>query len=150
MTNDFSGSNTMTCDQKRTFVASGYSTKKTAVCCMLLTILFASSMIMASQDNNFQYDPHGKRDPFVSLLSTEKPSILKLEDITSAEDIRLEGVAVGAKGERVAILNGEMVKEKSRFGDIVIKQVLANKVLITFSGKEHIISLPEEGGTKSE
>jgi len=100
-------------------------------------------------EEQFRYDQHAKRDPMVPLVGKEKPVILKLENITSVEDLRLEGIADGPRG-RIAILNGELVREGDRFGEVTIKDIAKRAVTVILEGKEHIINLPEEGGLKSE
>lgn len=98
-------------------------------------------------EQRFQYDARGKRDPLVPLIGKDKPSIVKLENITSIEDVRLEGIADGAIG-KIAIMNGELVKERDKFGEVIIKKIAARAVTITIEGKEYTVTLPEEGGRK--
>lgn len=94
----------------------------------------------------FRYDSHGKRDPFVPLVGVEKPTVTRLADITSVEDMRLEGIVSGAKGEMAAMINGEMVKVNEKVGDIVVKSITRNTVTLTVSGKICELRLSEEGG----
>ena len=67
-----------------------------------IIVLFAIIAAAASfaSGSAFQYDPHGKRDPFVPLIGAGKAAVTRLEDIVSIEDIRLEGIAIGGKGRR--------------------------------------------------
>ena len=97
---------------------------------------------------NFEYNSRGRRDPFVSLVGSEKPTITRLADITSVEDIKIEGIVSGAKGQMAAIMNGEMVKTNDRIGDIVVKSITKAGVTLTVGGKEYQMKLPEEGGKK--
>lgn len=117
----------------------------------LKVIIFAALIIgLASSANaeNFGYNSHGRRDPFVSLVGSEKPVATKLADITSAEDIKLEGIVSGSKGEMTAILNGEMIKVNDKRGDIVVKSITKAGVTLTVGEKEYQMKLPEEGGLK--
>lgn len=95
------------------------------------------------------YEPHGKRDPFVPLVGPERPTIVRLEDITSIDDVSLEGIVSGPKGTKAAIINGEMLKEHERIGDLEIKDITKRKVTLIISGKEYNKNLPEEGGIKN-
>ena len=115
-------------------------------------MLLAISVIVASLGTceDFQYESRGKRDPFVPLIGSDKPTIARLEDITSIDDINLEGIAVGAKGTRSAIINGEILNEGAKIGDIEIKKISNKMVTLFMGGKEHTVKLPEEGGAKSE
>jgi hypothetical protein len=116
---------------------------------LLLLIIFAVVANVCYCEEQFKYDPRGKRDPMVPLIGKDKPMILKLENITSVEDVRLEGIADGPKG-RVAVLNGELVRVDDRFGEVVIKDITKRAVTVIIEGKEYTINLPEEGGFKSD
>lgn len=97
-----------------------------------------------------KYEPKGKRDPFAPLVTQEKVSGTSLEDVSSVDDLQMEGIAVGAQGKRVAIMNGEMVKENDKFGNLEIKKITKNSVDITLDGKQYTLNLPIEGGAISE
>lgn len=112
----------------------------------IAAILFA----IAAHSDGFKYDPSGRRDPFVPLVGAEKPVNAGLENIGAVEDIKLEGIAISPKGKSRAILNGEMVKENDRFGNLTVKKIEKKRVIIIFSGTEHILALPEEGGITGE
>ena len=97
------------------------------------------------------YDPHGKRDPMVPLIGQEKQGgASKFSEIASIDDVRLEGIAGEDAGNRTAIINGELVKENFRSGEVEVEKIENNSVTLTISGKEFTIKLPEEGGRKSD
>ena len=98
----------------------------------------------------FKYDARGRRDPFVPLIGQDKVTVAGLSEITSVEDIKLEGIAIGAKGKKTAIINGEIVKVGAKTGEVEIKSIDHKSVTLTISGKEYKVSLSEEGGPKSE
>jgi hypothetical protein len=111
-----------------------------------MAVLFSTVCIAAE---TFQYDAHGNRDPLVPLVGQEKPGgVLSLAEIVSADDIKLEGIAGVVSGRRMAIINGELVKEGFKAGEIEVKSIAKNSVLIAISGREYTINLPEEGGLK--
>ena len=92
----------------------------------------------------FEYESSGKRDPFISLIWQEKAKkISGLEDITSIEDIRLEGIAMGAGGKKAAILNGRMVKDNDLFGVLRIKNISQSTVQLSIEGKDYTLELPK-------
>ena len=95
-------------------------TVKEAVSVVVFLALFSAITSLAGAEN-FEYNAHGRRDPFVSLVGPEKPAVTKLSDITSVEDIRLEGIVSGAKGEMAAIMNGEILKQNEKIGNIKVK-----------------------------
>jgi hypothetical protein len=95
------------------------------------------------------YESNGKRDPFVPLVGQEKGSRpVSLAEIASIEDVILEGIALGPLGKNIAILNGQMVKEKDRFGAIQIKKISKKTVEFSIEGKDYTLSLQEEKGIK--
>jgi len=95
----------------------------------------------------FGYEANGKRDPFIPLIGQEKGSRPNsLEDITLIEDVLLEGIAIGPSGKNIAILNGQMVKEKEKIGLIEIKKISKKTVELSIEGKVHTLSLREEEG----
>lgn len=110
---------------------------------VFLSAIFIAATVEAA---SFTYDSHGKRDPFVPLVGSEKPTVAKLADVTSVEEMRLEGIAAGAKGEMAAIVNGEIIKENDRIGDITVKSITRAGVTLTVGGKTYQLKLPEEGG----
>jgi len=112
-------------------------------------LLFAAASSVSSFLSNadaFQYESKGKRDPFVPLVGAEKPAAARLIDITSIDDIRLDGIALRAKGEAAAIINGELIKSGDKVGDITVKSITKTTVTLIIGGKAHELKLPEEGG----
>jgi hypothetical protein len=119
----------------------------------LLLIAFALliSLAQCALCDGFKYESRGKRDPFVPLVGGSRPVVVKLEDITSAEDVKVEGIAVGAQGKKVAILNAEVLKEGDKVGEVELKKIEKKSVIILIGGKSYNLYLPgEEGGAKSE
>ncbi len=98
----------------------------------------------------FKYEAKGRRDPFVPLVGKEISSVASLMTISSIADLKLEGIATGPKGKNVAIMNGEMVKERDRFGELEIKKITKKAVTVLITGAEYIVELPEEGGIQIE
>lgn len=103
------------------------------------------------------YDARGKRDPFVPLVGIapppeEKKIIESLEDIVSIEDarlyVRLQGIAHDTSGKKVAILNGEMVKEGETVGRLTVKRIFKNEVTLSIDKEEYKLNIYElgEGG----
>ena len=45
-------------------------------------------------------------------------------------------------------MNGELVKENFKVGEVEIKKITKDSVLLAIGGKEYTIKLPEEGGQK--
>lgn len=98
----------------------------------------------------FGYGTSGKRDPFVSLIGIEKRAATRLEDITSIDEIKVEGIAIGQNGKKSVIMNGELLKEGSRVGAIKIKKITRGSVKLSIGSITYNKKIPEEGGIKRE
>ena len=95
------------------------------------------------------YESKGKRDPFVPLVGQDRGNrSAGLGGIVSVNDVLLEGIAIGSSGKNIAILNGQIVKEKDKFGLLQIKKINKKTVEISIDGKVHTLSLQEEKGIK--
>ena len=116
---------------------------------IVLSFVVSSILIATGDCEIVKYDAGGKRDPFIPLIGVNHPVESKLENVTSITDIKLEGIASSAKGTPIAILNGEMVKEGDKFGDIKIKKITTKNVTISISGIDYKKDLTEEGGADS-
>lgn len=121
----------------------------------LLASLVAFAILTISAQcvlcDGFKYESRGKRDPFVPLVGGSRPIVMKLEDATSADDVKVEGIAIGAQGKKVAILNAEVLKEGDKVGEVELVRVEKKFVTISIGGKSYNLYLPgEEGGVNSE
>jgi hypothetical protein len=115
----------------------------------IITVTVAAALVYLPSGPVYGYESKGKRDPFVSLVGQDKGShSAGLEGIVSIQDVLLEGIAMGPSGKNIAILNGQMVKEKDRFGLLQIKKISKKTVELSIDGKVHTLSLQEEKGIK--
>jgi hypothetical protein len=119
-------------------------TKRIATAAMILLAISCGAAAEA-----YRYESHGKRDPFVSLVGPDRSAITRLGDVASIEDIRLEGIARDSANNRIAVINGEIVKAGYKSGDVEVKSIADRTVTLSISGKEYTVSLPEQGGAKS-
>ncbi len=120
--------------------------RRTIMLVILINLLFFVAFTVAE---DFKYGSHGKRDPFVPLVGQDKSAATSLIDITSFEDLKLEGIALGSGGKNTAIINGEMVKAGRKIGEIEIKKITANTVDLVIGNKPYTLKLSEQGGQKS-
>ena len=112
-------------------------------CILFLSFVTVVFAVSPGSGENFQYESHGKRDPFIPLVGIERPATSSLEDITSIGEVKLEGIASRPGGKLIAILNGEIVKEGDRFGEIQIKKITKKTVTIVMGGKNYTVDLVE-------
>ena len=86
----------------------------------------------------FRYDSHGKRDPFLISKGTN----VTLDDTGSKVDLKLEGVVLDPKGRSVAVVNGEMVGENDQIGvSITVKKITKEGVEFESEGKSFTIPI---------
>jgi type II secretory pathway component PulC len=117
-----------------------------------MIIIFLALAVVAPlvSDEIARYEAKGHRDPFVPLVGAGKDRPSDLSEITSVEEIELEGIAIGRHGRRIAIINGKMVKEGDKIGSVLIEKIDKRRVAVSIEGNVYNVTLKEEGGPKSE
>ena len=111
---------------------------RSALILVIALLAFDSALCSA-----FEYNSHGKRDPFAPLVGSDKPAAaMRLADVASVEEMSLEGIVTNAKGEMVALVNGEMLKTNDRVGEIIVKSITSSGVTFSVGGKEYKLKLP--------
>lgn len=94
---------------------------------MLITISFYFPLAFA---DDFRYDSHGKRDPFMSQAFA---GALGAKQI-GVSQLRLEGIVFEGSGNAFAVINGEIIKEGDHFAGFKVLKIEANQV--TFQSSE--------------
>lgn len=129
-------------------MARRHGSSRTVLARAVVWCLAAAALFTADTFAAYQYDDHGKRDPFVPLVTTvaqkKRVAFPPLKEVASIDELRLEGVAAGAGGARTAIMNGEIVREKTRVGVLEIVKVADRSVVVVLGGKEYTVKLPQE------
>jgi len=115
----------------------------TLVIIAALSVLAPCVCCSEGLDGGFTYDSKGRRDPLIPLVGQERGAGAGLESVASFDDLKLEGIAVGARGKQVAIINGQMVKEKDKFGALLIKKISRKSVELSIEGRDHTLILQE-------
>ncbi|MBN1526904.1 MAG: hypothetical protein JW919_04900 [Candidatus Omnitrophica bacterium] len=107
-----------------------------------------------ARGEQYEYRSKGRRDPFIPLVGSNKIAAGGLEDVSSVDDIKLEGIAyelrVEGQPKKTVIMNGEIMGENERIGIVEVKEIMKGSVKLSVGGKEYTLALPEEGGIKSE
>jgi len=101
-------------------------------------------------ESEFSYDFKGKRDPFVPLIGQDRAISASLDTIVSPEDLKLEGIATVAGSKRIAIINGQMVKDNDKFGALIIKSILRDRVELSIEGADYTLTLQESEKTNAD
>lgn len=110
------------------------------VCLTLVTLCCGRLDFSLAFAEEFRYDSHGKRDPFVSpaeVLSVGGRQI-------SHGELRLEGVIVDQRGGSYAIVNGEIVRESELFQGFLLKKIEPNRVSFEKEGEKFDVILRQE------
>lgn len=111
---------------------------------LILGSLFMVSHIALAEDAVFVYDEHGKRDPFLPLVSMGGTIITYDTDLT-ASDMVLEGIVAGAQGNNMAIINGKVVKPHDTLGAYQV-DVIADDYVEILKGQERFTLKLKKGG----
>ena len=119
---------------------------------IVCTVLAAGVIFAVSHaaPGSFKYETKGKRDPFIPLIGPDKAKVSGVIDIVSIDDVNLEGIAFGAKGRRSVIMNGEILKEGDKVGEVEVRKITKSTVTISIGVNEYTLNIQEPGGPKSE
>ena len=135
----------LTADRLKTEIADGLT--ESAAPQPQLAILqigeLAESNSYIAQKKLFVYNDHGKRDPFLELVSPEGVVMAYESDFTIA-DLILEGIMSGKNGEGIAIINGQVVQKGSRVGQFEVEAVMSNKVILRKGQEQFVVQLKKE------
>jgi len=108
-------------------------------------LLFLTMLAPLAQTSTLKpYDSHGKRDPFTPLIGTHAKITGSLDDVMSIDDIDLQGIAGDSKGNKVAIINREMIKEGQTVGRVTIKKITGSTVVLLIDEEEYKINMYED------
>ena len=111
------------------------------MCFIIVVICLISSTALAFEVS-FTYKEDG-RDPFIPLVSKDGKLMVTYGAINSINDVILEGILFDSEGESVVIMNDLVLKVNDQVGNIKIKEIKKNEVIISFKGKDYILK-PKE------
>jgi hypothetical protein len=109
----------------------------------VLLASMASFQTAFSEEESYVYDAHSKRDPLWPLVTTAG-SIVNYDKNLSVTDLNLEGIMTSGT-ERIALMNGRIVKVNDKIGDYVIVQIMVNSVVLQSNGQTFSLILKKEG-----
>ena len=102
-------------------------------------LLFSANLVYAKE--SFVYDDHGKRDPFVPLVSSAGIVVTYDEDM-AVNDLVLEGIVADTTGnDSVAIVNGRVVKAHDQIGPYIVDRVAVDHVEFLKGNERFILRL---------
>ena len=109
--------------------------------------LWAALLVLSGAsfaEEAFVYDAAGKRDPFVPLIGVTTKGAESIADIVTIEDVTLQGIATNAAGQKVAIINDEMMKQGEIIGKVELRNISPQGIILVIDGAEYDISLYKE------
>ncbi len=80
------------------------------------------------------YDAHGRRDPFVPLVTLSSKASTGLAGVESVEDVAVEGLVYDPKHGSVAVVNGSVMKEGEELGNVKVLEIKADGVWFLLNG----------------
>jgi len=111
---------------------------------ILTFFIFAGLRAGAFAQNEFVYDDHGKRDPFIPLVTADG-RLVKLEDETAtATALTVEGIMYDKDGISYVLVNGEAVKIGDTIGGYQVLRIEKNKVIFIKEGNSTEVELKKE------
>lgn len=127
-----------------------FNTLNLILATIALTIIFGSSFVFAQVwQEKFIYDSRSKRDPFIPLLDEKSPTGIRTIFAPLEKKVRLP-LEITVKGilwngrEYFAIVNDEVVKKGEYLGEVGIKDIEKDKVILEYNEREFTVFLRKE------
>jgi len=108
----------------------------------VFVVLTTISLALAQQ--TFKYDVQGRRNPFISLVTSDG-RLLKLDIVEKSGKFSLEGIIFDKNGISLAVINGVVVKVGDLIDGYTVLKVENNKVILIKDGEMRELELKKEG-----
>jgi len=106
-------------------------------------VLVLVSVAVADEQSPFVYDDHGRRNPFLPLVSNSG-MVINYDQELQMSDMVLEGVFMGSAGENLAIINGNIVQKNDKIDKYVIIKIEKTSVTVKKGDEEFVLRLRVE------
>jgi len=121
-----------------------YLRKDVVFCvCTGIILIFLAHAPLFSYQEVASYNPAGKRDPFIPMVTPEG-RLLIIENKDTTKVLNLEGIIYDKDDLSYAIVNGEIVKVGDTSGEYTVLKIEKNKVIFIKDGQLTEIELKEE------
>ena len=115
------------------------------LCCF--GIILTISFVAGAADQKI-YEAHGKRDPFIPLVTTTmKSSSLGLLSVENFDDLSIEGVVYDPVHGSIVIVNGAILKEGEELGVVKVLEVKPEGARFLINGMEGFKPIYQEDST---
>ena len=111
--------------------------------------LLISGMCQAQQQEVFIYDPESKRDPFIPLTDRKSSTGLRITftppevKVKLPMEIKIKGILWNGT-EYYAIINEKVMKKGQSLGEVKIKKIEKDRVIVQYGEREFTLFLREE------
>ena len=110
-------------------------------------VLAALTPVSFAQDETGDplYNSFGRRDPFVPLVGdVGGASAGGAEGVFSIDDVVLQGIVLGRGGKYSVIINGDIVAEGDKLGNLKVEKITDNTVTFLIGEEKFELKLYEQ------
>lgn len=97
-------------------------------------MIFPVNRAYSNQEN--LYNPQGKRDPFLPLISQASRVVSGLLGVETIDEIVIEGVVYDPGKGSVVVVNGAVLKEGEELGHVKVLKVKPDGAYVSINGSE--------------
>lgn len=108
-----------------------------------LGFVWIISHVAVADKEDFLYDSHNRRDPFVPLIGPGS-AVQGGHPAVSLDAVKLEGVVVDPKHGSFVMIDGEIYEEGHFWGPYLIEKIEENKVVFKYNKEHYELHLEEE------
>ena len=98
----------------------------------------------ATSGDETLYNAHGKRDPFVPLITLTTREAAGLLGVENIDEIIIEGIVYDPKHGSVVIVNGSVLKEGEGLGNVKVIHIKPEGATLSVNGVEGFKTLYQE------
>lgn len=114
--------------------------------CLVLLCLMTYALapfVCAREGYSFTYESADKRDPFIPLVTKDGKLRITYGTLNSIDDVVLEGILYDADGGSIVVINDMVLNEGTRIGEIQVREINKDNVVLSFKGEDHTFKLKE-------
>ena len=110
----------------------------------ILWCAFGMISTVWAADEQVVYDAHGRRDPFVPLITATTRESTGLLGIESLDQAEIEGIVYDPKNGSVVIISGTVLKEGEELGAFKVLKIKSDGALLSLNGNQVFKTLYQE------
>lgn len=119
---------------------------------ILITVCLVFGLNIFASEDEFMYNSHNKRDPFVPMFEFDKGQESNAQQTTATEDsqgdngyitIGLEGIVFDPNTGSRVIIDGQILKVGDEGDGFKVEQIFPDRVIVDVSGEKKVVKLRE-------